>query len=76
MRGSLCVLLLCAPAYAQVVTDATIERQLEAILPSAKELAWRSAAWRPELRQALLEANELDRPIMLWAMNGHPLGQT
>lgn len=51
-------------------------RQLAAIVPTAEELAWRAVPWRAEFRSALLEANRLDKPVVLWAMNGHPLGQT
>jgi hypothetical protein len=51
-------------------------RQLAAILPAADELAWRSVPWRAEFRAALVEASQAGKPVLLWAMNGHPLGQT
>lgn len=54
----------------------TIAQQLAAIVPNAEELAWRSIPWRAEFRTALIEADELGKPVLLWAMNGHPLGQT
>jgi len=51
-------------------------RQLAAILPAADELAWRAVPWRAEFRAALVEAGQAGKPVLLWAMNGHPLGQT
>lgn len=44
--------------------------------PSASELSYAEIPWHPSLWSALQEARELDRPILLWAMNGHPLGCT
>ena len=51
-------------------------QQLAAILPAGDELAWRSVPWRAEFRTALVEASQAGKPVLLWAMNGHPLGQT
>ena len=50
--------------------------RLAEILPQPEELAWRAVPWRAEFRTALLEAGESGKPVLLWAMNGHPLGQT
>ncbi len=52
------------------------ERLRDFIVPSADELAWREIPWRPTFAAAVREAAETDRPILLWAMNGHPLGCT
>lgn len=46
------------------------------VLPSEAELEWRTIPWRPTLRQGVLDGIELERPVLLWAMNGHPLGST
>ena len=40
------------------------------------ELKWEKLGWRPELSAAAAEAKALQRPILLWAMNGHPCGLT
>ncbi|MBZ0150157.1 MAG: hypothetical protein K8J09_01395 [Planctomycetes bacterium] len=50
--------------------------RLATIVPAADELAFRAVPWRTELRAAALEADAADKPVLLWAMNGHPLGQT
>lgn len=46
------------------------------IQPSAKEQAYKEISWRNEFWPAVLEAKKLGRPILLWTMNGHPLGCT
>lgn len=38
--------------------------------------AWLAIPWRPALGPAVLEASKKRKPILLWAMNGHPLGCT
>ena len=69
--------LVLAPApLAQDPGDDAFQKQLAAIVPGEEELAWRSIPWRAEFRTALIEADKLGKPVLLWAMNGHPLGQT
>ncbi len=46
------------------------------IVPSEEELSFERLGWKPSFYQALREAQEKDRPVLLWAMNGHPLGCT
>lgn len=69
------LLLVAVPAQQDPATDA-FDQKLEAILPGEEELAWRAIPWRAEFRAALIEADQLGKPVLLWAMNGHPLGQT
>ena len=47
----------------------------EILLRPPKEL-WRDIPWRPNLAEAIGEAREKDKPILLWMMNGHPCGMT
>lgn len=64
----------CVQAFAQ---DATESAEVRAhVLPDASELAWRSLGWRASLWQGVVDAYAAKRPILLWAMNGHPLGCT
>jgi hypothetical protein len=46
------------------------------IIPKQSELTWRTIGWRESLGQAWREARNQDKPILFWAMNGHPLGCT
>ncbi len=45
-------------------------------LPSGDELSWRAIPWRDSFAAGVLDADKADKPVLLWAMNGHPLGCT
>lgn len=59
-----------------VLSESTLVQLREYILPGAEDLAWETIPWRPSLWEAVVEGDRSDRPILLWAMNGHPLGCT
>ncbi len=46
------------------------------VLPRNWELSYRRLPWRPSFWEAIVEAQEKDKPILFWAMNGHPLCNT
>lgn len=46
------------------------------IRPEGDEESWRVIPWRNGFMPAVKEAQSLDRPILLWAMNGNPCGET
>ena len=46
------------------------------ILPDESELQWRKIPWLWTLQEGILKAAEAKRPVLLWTMNGHPLGCT
>ena len=73
-RALATAIAIAAGAAAQ--DDAAFARQCSAILPSADELGWQAVPWQTELRGALAVANRERKPVLLWAMNGHPCGQT
>lgn len=56
------------------LTEANFDALLIRILPEAAELEWEAIGWRPSLAAAIVEARAAEKPILLWAMNGHPLG--
>ena len=66
------VAVLAAVSNAQDRTDKLARR----VLPSVAEMVWQQLEWRPTLWDAVVEAHKSKRPVLLWAMNGHPLGQT
>jgi hypothetical protein len=68
--------LVAAPALGQELNEETFEGWRDAILPDASELVWSEIPWRPTYWEALQEAQQLEKPVLLWAMNGHPLGCT
>jgi hypothetical protein len=69
-------LLAALPLTAQELHEETFDTWYSFILPKKSELAWRTIGWRETLGKAWLEAQKKERPILLWAMNGHPLGCT
>lgn len=58
------------------LTDATFEALRVAILPSKDEERWREIPWRTTTWEAVVEAAAAEKPVLLWAMNGHPLACT
>ena len=46
------------------------------ILPSDEELAFQSLPWEVTFADGLAAAAEQHKPLLLWVMNGHPLGCT
>lgn len=48
----------------------------EYITPPENELRWKSIPWRTSFREGMLDADRFQKPLLLWAMNGHPLGCT
>ena len=56
--------------------EKTFKKLSEFIQPDATESGWEKIGWRTDLEKAVEEAKELGRPILLWAMNGHPCGHT
>jgi hypothetical protein len=78
MRPTLLVaaVLATTPAPAQELTDKTFDSWYRYIIPKESELTWRRIGWRATLGEAWVEARKKDKPILFWAMNGHPLGCT
>lgn len=58
------------------LTDATLEAWHSWIIPARDQFAWREIPWRPVFWDAVVEAQKKEMPVLLWAMNGHPLGCT
>ncbi len=46
------------------------------ILPEPSELAWEQIPWLTTFKDGILAADAADKPLLLWTMNGHPLGCT
>jgi len=87
MRALHSLLALLAPALAArpvaVAASSGDELQgralaawLAEIQPAPAELEWTAIPWRASFGSAVLEAEEQAQPVLLWAMNGHPLGCT
>ena len=57
-------------------TIANVAAWRDHILPTADELRWQQIPWRQSFGDGIRAADEAGRPLLFWAMNGHPLGCT
>ncbi len=48
----------------------------EAIEPTADESAFLDINWYSQLGEAVREAHKSEKPLLIYVMNGHPLGCT
>jgi hypothetical protein len=69
-------LVLAGVAAAADLTPESYDRLRGQVLPKADDQKWLEIPWRPTFWEAVVEAQETDRPVLLWAMNGHPLACT
>ena len=71
--------LLIATSVASVsaadLTEAEFERLHEQLRPESDE-PWRTIPWKIDLLAAQRTAVAEQKPIFIWAMDGHPLGCT
>ena len=58
------------------LTEKNYKKWRDYIVPTEQDLAWTRIQWRTSFQEGLLEAGEKQKPMLLWAMNGHPLGCT
>ena len=59
-----------------LISSRWIQKWRDFIVPTEKDLAWTRIPWRTSFQQGLIESIEKHKPMLLWAMNGHPLGCT
>ena len=79
MLSTLIALSLLGPTAQEPAADLTWETYEQvrgAVMPKPGELGWLEVDWRPELWSAIAEARDADKPLLIWAMNGHPLACT
>lgn len=55
------------------LNESTYEIWRDHVLPRSWELKYQQIGWRTSYWDAVIEAQEKDKPILFWAMNGHPL---
>jgi hypothetical protein len=67
---------IAAQGQVPVLDNQSFERWRDYVRPQAKEQCYLEIPWRESFYVAINEARETDRPVLLWAMNGHPLGCT
>ena len=63
------------PIQAEPLTDAKFRELLKQLQPASDE-SWRTIPWKIALLDAQRNAAKENKPIFIWAMDGHPLGCT
>jgi hypothetical protein len=58
------------------IAAADLARWHALVRPRERELAWERIPWIPSFAEGLACAAAEGRPLLFWAMNGHPLGCT
>jgi hypothetical protein len=76
MMHTLLFAALATLGQAPELNDQSLPRWRDLIRPEAKEEGYLEIPWRESFHVAVKEARETGKPILLWAMNGHPLGCT
>ena len=70
-------LILMPPAAAvEPVPPGQFEKLHRLIKPEAAEQKWEQIPWLADLWEARRRAADQGKPILLWEMDGHPLGCT
>ena len=54
----------------------TINRYQTAIEPTEDEVAFLKIDWKSQLSKAVAMAHASEKPLLIYVMNGHPLGCT
>jgi hypothetical protein len=57
-------------------SEANFTHWREYLRPKPSELGFEDTRWKPTFWEAVVESQQTARPILLWAMNGHPLACT
>ena len=73
--ASLFMLLSFAPLTAGELSEADFQRLHKSLQPAANT-PWRTIPWKISLLDAQHTAAKENKPIFIWAMDGHPLGCT
>ena len=58
------------------LNDANYQVWRDHILPGEKELGWDQIPWLTTFKDGIIAADKEKKPLLLWTMNGHPLGCT
>ena len=70
------MMLVAAAGPPTELNDQTYTQFRDLIRPKTEEKCFETVPWLPTFWEAVTTAQEKDKPILLWAMNGHPLACT
>ncbi len=58
------------------LTEKSYKKLRDQILPTEEEVEWKKLGWRATFWDGVIDAQEAKKPVLLFAMNGHPIGCT
>ena len=61
---------------APTLAGADLAHWSQLLEPAAEDTAWLDIPWHASFHDGLQAAAQAERPLLLWLMNGHPLGCT
>ena len=61
---------------AELLTEASFPTWRDRIRATESELVWQNLPWATSYHEGLRRAAAEDKPLLLWVMNGHPMGCT
>ena len=73
---TLAVALAGAEGPSVELNDQTFASWRDHIRPKVAERCFETVHWLPTFWDGVMTAQKEDKPILLWAMNGHPLACT
>jgi hypothetical protein len=76
MAAATTLLALILGSQSPAITESNFEHWRDFIKPAAHELKFEEVSWRPTFWSAVVEGQTRKKPILLWAMNGHPMACT
>jgi hypothetical protein len=76
LAAGLWAVLVGPAAAAAPIVAADFDAIRKVVLPHGDESVWTQIPWGADLWQARRRAAAEGKPILLWEMDGHPLGCT
>lgn len=76
LLATLLLIPLASTFQAEELTEKSYDSIRDYLLPKEDEEAWTRIEWRTTFWEGVIDAQEEDKPVMLFAMNGHPFGCT
>ena len=68
------IFLLAICCVANVALGQSLDERVRSVLPTADEERWLEIPWLTNIADARAEAERQGKPVLLWVMNGNPLG--
>lgn len=74
MNVALIAALLAFSGWGDEVKTENLDRLKTLVKPRAEEMKWEEIPWQVDLWQARRKAAEAGKPLVLWEMDGNPMG--